>query len=49
MSGFAKKIFVAQLSITTFTISDLSNSSSDCVERIMAALFLRHVFKASTM
>ncbi len=44
--GFARKIFVGQLSATICNIPDSCNSLSDCVARIIAAFSFLHVFCA---
>ena len=48
MSGFERKILVAQVSIMTSTMPDFRSSSSDCVESTIAALCFRQVLRAST-
>ena len=49
MLGLARKIFVAQHSLTTASMSDWISSWTDWVARIIAAFFLRHVFSARVM
>ena len=46
MLGFDKKILVGQDSLTMCSMSEAASSTTDCVARIMAAFFFRHVFSA---
>ena len=46
MFGLARNILVGQDSLTICSMSEAASSTTDCVARIMAAFFLRHVFSA---